>query len=142
MTATDHEHQQDPGQPQPPNYGYRQPSPPYYGPPPQYPQGPPPMPEYPGPTRYTQGPKNGLGVASFVLGIIAVALSWIPIFNLFAMLPVALVGLGTGLGGVYRLNKGAADNKALTWIGTGLSILGIVLVIVFYAAFAASLNGS
>jgi len=82
-----------------------------------------------------QGPRNGLGTASFVLGIIATVLSIVPFLNIIVLVPAGLTGLGVGIGGVYRLSHGTATNKALTWIGVGLSIL-------FFAVFAASLNST
>ena len=89
-----------------------------------------------------QGTKNGLGTASFVLGIVGMAFSLIPFAGMFLALPVAFTGLGVGLGGVYRLFKGRSDNKALTWIGVGLSLLAIVLSIVIFSAFVAASHSS
>lgn len=60
------------------------------------------IPQMPQPVYVQQGPKNGLGNASFVLGIIGLAFSFIPFAGLFMTLPVALTGLGVGLGGVSR----------------------------------------
>ncbi len=85
-------------------------------------------------------PKNGLGNASFVLGIVGLAFSVVPFAGIFIAVPVALTGLGTGLGGVHRLFKNKADNKVLTWIGVGLSLLTLPLAIILGVAFFAAIN--
>ena len=107
---------------------------------PQYTQ----QPNYgiPQPQLQPQAPKNGLGNASFVLGIIAAVFSCIPIAGLIVGLPCALVGLGVGLGGVHRIFKNQSTNKVLTWIGVGLSLLAIVLAIIVEVAFVHAVNNS
>ena len=136
MTAADHEHQQDSGQPPPPppNYGYGQPSPPYYRPPPQYPQGPPPMAAYPGPLPYAPPKQNGLGIASLVLGIAS-------FFCYVLSIPVAITGLALGIANLRRLRDGRADNKTMTWWGIWLSIAALVLsVIVIIVVIAVAVH--
>ena len=96
----------------------------------------------PQPQLQPQAPKNGLGNASFVLGIIAIVFSCIPIVGLFVALPCALVGLGVGLGGVHHVFKNQSTNKVLTWIGVGLSLLAIVLLIIVEVAFVHAVNNS
>jgi hypothetical protein len=80
--------------------------------------------------------QNGLGLAAFVLGIVAMPLSLIPIFGWVFGLPVAFTGLGVGLGNLPRLRTGRAANRAQTWIGIGLSI-GAILVSIGYAIIVA-----
>ena len=140
--------QQDPAQqsppphtPPPPSYG---PQPPNYGPPqwpPQWPpQAPAPLPPYPGlqpqwPTSYYYGPpqaKNGLGISSFVLGIVSIVIVWIP-FVWMVTLPVSLTGLGLGLGNLMRLHAKRAHNPVLTWIGVGLSAAATLIAIFAWA---------
>jgi cytochrome oxidase assembly protein ShyY1 len=96
----------------------------------------------PQPQLQPQAPKNGLGNASFVLGIIATVFSWIPIAGFIVGLPCALVGLGVGLGGVHLIFKNQSTNKVLTWIGVGLSLLAIVLVIIVQVALVHAVNNS
>ncbi len=73
-----------------------------------------------------QFPRNGLGDASFVLGLASLLLSWVPLLGMLA----ALTGVVLGLGGVQRLSDHTANNKALTLIGIGLNLAAIVIGIV------------
>jgi len=103
------------------------PPPPYYGPPTQWPpQGPPPLPPYPGPQQYGYRPpmpygpqvKNGLGNASFVLGIVSIALAWIP-FVFWVSIPAALPGSGSGSG---TTSRGCARDVPITMSRRGLAL--------------------
>lgn len=76
-----------------------------------------------------QPQRNGLGIASFVLGIVGTVIGGIPIMGIPA-LACGLVGFGLGLGALRRLRKRWADNKVLTWIGFALSIVAVVLGII------------
>lgn len=69
---------------------------------------------------YDPPPKqgSGLAVASMVLGIIALLLSWVPIINNLAAV-LAVVGLGLGIPALIRARRG-------THAGTGLAITGLV----------------
>lgn len=84
-------------------------------------------------------PKNGLGIAALVLGIIAVATGWIPIAG-FAGFLCGLVGAGVGLGGLARISKERADNKAMTIVGLVLSILGVIVSLVMWIALVNASN--
>lgn len=84
------------------------------------------------------GHRNGLGISSFVCGIVGTVLGFIPILGVPA-LALGLTGFGLGLGALRRLRHRWADNKVMTWFGVVLSVvavaLGIVgMVIVFKAA--------
>jgi hypothetical protein len=74
---------------------------------------------------------NGLGTASFVLGIIALPLSLIPLAGWIFGFPVACTGLGVGLGNIPRLRSGKAGNSTQTWVGVGLSA-GAILISLAY----------
>ncbi|WP_030771988.1 MULTISPECIES: DUF4352 domain-containing protein [unclassified Streptomyces] len=83
---------------------------------------------YPGHPGYPGHPQvapagNGLAVASLVTGGIGIVLGVIPFF-FWAGTLIAAVGLGLGIGGVVRANKGA-PNKSLAVVGTVLSALGL-----------------
>jgi hypothetical protein len=99
-----------------------------YGQPPyQPPAGPPP----------TKG--AGLAIASMVLGIIALLLSWIPIINTVAAV-LALVGLGLGIPALLRARRGTHGGKGLAITGLVTSIVAIVLVIVTQIFFVKVLD--
>ncbi|WP_051515542.1 DUF4190 domain-containing protein [Candidatus Blastococcus massiliensis] len=95
---------------QPPQAPYQ-----HYAPPPQFPQ----------PTKGA-----GLAIASMVLGIIALLLSWVPIINTLAAV-LALVGLGLGIPALLRARKG-------THQGFGMAIAGIVTSVLAFAIVLAT----
>jgi hypothetical protein len=75
-----------------------------------------------------------MGIASLVLGIIAILVAWVPCIGWFALLP-ALIGLILGIVEIVQKNgaKAKGDNTAspvLGFVGTGLNALSIVMVIV------------
>lgn len=72
-------------------------------------------------------PRNGLGLAGLVCGIIAVALSLIPVLNVFTW-PLGILAIVFGAIGWSRVNKGQATNK-------GQAITGLVLGIVSFFTF-------
>ncbi len=72
-----------------------------------------------------QQPKNGLGTAGFVLGLVGLVLSVIPFINVVAW-PLVIVGLVLSIVGIVRVNKGQANNKGLSIAGAILSVLGLV----------------
>ncbi|MER7825981.1 DUF4352 domain-containing protein [Streptomyces sp. NPDC096097] len=66
---------------------------------------------------------NGLAVASLITGGFGILLGVVP-FLFWAGTLIAAVGLGLGIGGVVRANKGA-PNKSMAVVGTVLSVLGL-----------------
>lgn len=80
---------------------------------------------------------NGLGVASMVCGICAVAIGWIPFLGLLGI-PAAIVALVLGIVALRRTRAAAGPRRgfALTGVITGgvglaAAALGIVLTVVF-----------
>lgn len=74
-------------------------------------------------------PKNGMGVAALVLGIISVVLPWF--FFVFAALAIIFGSVGQG-----RVNRGEATNKGVATAGVVLGAIGLVisaLLALFYA---------
>lgn len=65
-------------------------------------------------------PKNGLGVAALVLGIVGVIFAVIPVVGLFFAIPLGALALIFGAVGVARAGKGKATNK-------GVSVAGLIL---------------
>jgi Domain of unknown function (DUF4190) len=107
----------------PPQAQYQQYGPPSYGPP----AGPPPK----------QG--AGLAIASMVLGIIALLLSWIPIINNVAAI-IAVVGLGLGIPALIRARRGTHNGTGMAITGLVTSVLAIVLVILTQMLFVKAID--
>jgi Domain of unknown function (DUF4190) len=113
-----------PGPPQPPQYGAypgSYPPPPYgaypggYPPPPQQPYagyGPPPT-----------GPKNGLGIASLVIAIIA-------LLSVFGGIVLGVVAVILGFLGWHRAKRGEATNGGMAVAGIVLGVLSIIEAVV------------
>ncbi|TQN44249.1 uncharacterized protein DUF4190 [Blastococcus colisei] len=107
----------------PPQAPYQQYDPPSYGPP----SGPPPK----------RG--AGLAIASMVLGIIALLLSWIPIINNVAAV-IAVVGLGLGIPALIRARRGTHNGTGMAITGLVTSVLAIVLVILTQMLFVKAIE--
>lgn len=80
-----------------------------------------------------QLPRNGLGTAGFVLGLLSALFAMIPIIGVIAW-PMAILGLIFGVLGIGRANHGVATNKGLAIAGTALAAIGLVLCIAWAAA--------
>lgn len=93
------------------------------------PQPQPPEPERPQLMVIQQTEKNGFGTSSFILGLLGTIFGLVPI-GAFIALPASAVGLCLGLFNIGRLRKHVATNKAMTWVGIALSVLGVVFSII------------
>ena len=102
------------------------------GPPYGYPEAQPP---------YGAPPKKGAGlaIASMVLGIIALLLSWIPIINNVAAV-LAVVGLGLGIPALIWARRGTHGGTGMAITGLVTSVLAIVLVIATQLLFVKALD--
>ncbi|WP_020667431.1 DUF4190 domain-containing protein [Amycolatopsis nigrescens] len=90
-----------------------------YPPAPHAPQAPPTPP----------APRNGLGTAGFVLGLVGLVFSPIPIIGVIAW-PLVVLGLVFSAVGLSLVGKGKATNKGLSIAGIIVSVLGLVVSIV------------
>lgn len=81
-------------------------------------------------------PRNGLGTAALVLGIIGALFSLVPIVGVIAW-PLVIVGLVLGVLGIVGANRGRATNRGVAISGTVLCAIGLVVCIA-YAAVTAS----
>ena len=121
-----------PSQP-PPGQPYPYPAPPHpYYPPPSHPYGTsPPGAPYP----YVQAPPtNALAITSFVMGIVAIVLCWIPVFDLVLSVPAFILGIL----GLSKANQTGGSGKGLAIAGLVLGAIATaatLLVILLYLAF-------
>lgn len=104
--------------------------------PPPYP-GPPYPPPHGWQTPYAPPPKNGLGTAALVLGILGALFSLIPIIGVVAW-PLVILGLVLGTLGIVRAQAGRADNRGVAIAGTVLSGIGLAFCLLYTAAFAST----
>jgi len=120
---------------QPPNpqdggYSPQQPGYPQQQPPPAYgaPQMPPQMPPAYGAPMMGPQPKNGLGTAGMVVGIIGIVLFWCGLVGIvLAILAVSFGGVG-----LARANRGEATNKGMAMTGVVLGIITLALDILYW----------
>lgn len=99
---------------------------------PQYGMPQPPM-NVPYPTRHdmrhTDRPTSGMTIAALVLGIVGIALSWVPIVNNVAVV-IAIIGLVLGIVAICKTgSKGRKKGRGLAIAGTVLSVLAIVITL-------------
>ena len=76
---------------------------------------------YGGPV-YSSGPQNGLGVASLVLGILAMLLGLFVFGGL-----LGAVAIGLGIAGRGRVKQGLADNRGVATAGIITGLIGFLL---------------
>ena len=89
---------------------------------------PPPPPPPPGYTEHAGGPvekKNGLGIASLVLGILAI----LGIITVFLGILFGLIGAILGFIARGRVKRGEADNGGVALAGVITSLIGLVVSI-------------
>lgn len=96
------------------------------------PRFPPPSPTYP--PYVPQAPANGMGTAGFVLGLIGLIFSFIPVFGVVAW-PLVLLGIVFSGVGLYRANTGAATNQGMAIAGLACSSVGLFICLVYLIVF-------
>lgn len=96
-----------------------------------------PSPEFMEPPR--REPRNGLGTSGFVLGLIGLVFSFLPVIGVVAW-PLVILGLVFSLLGFFRARRGAASNKGLSIAGIVVSVVGLVVCIVWVAALGNGIN--
>ncbi|MFD7653875.1 MmpS family transport accessory protein [Actinosynnema sp. NPDC059797] len=79
-------------------------------------------------------PQNGLGTAGFVLGLVGLLFSFLPVIGVVAW-PLVILGLVLGLVGWARADRGRATNKGLAIAGVALSAIGLVVCVLWAAVF-------
>lgn len=83
--------------------------------------------------------RNGLGTAGFVLGLVGLIFAFIPIIGIIAW-PLTILGLVFGIVGTLRANRGQASNKGLAITAVVLSAIGLVICVLWTAAFGKAVN--
>jgi hypothetical protein len=84
----------------------------------------------PNPPQQAAKPSNGLGITGFVLGLIGLLLSFIPIIGVVAW-PLVILGIIFSGIGIAKASKGRATNKGLAITGLVVSIVGLVVCILW-----------
>jgi hypothetical protein len=84
-------------------------------------------------------PRNGVGTAGFVLGLLGFLFSFIPVIGVIAW-PLVILGLVLALIGLGNANKGRATNKSLAIAGVVLSALGLLVCVAWVAIFGTVVN--
>lgn len=96
-----------------------------------YPSQPPPQAPYGG----VAPPQNGLGVAGFVLGIVGLVFSFIPIIGVIAW-PLVIIGVVLSGVGISKAQRGEANNLGLAVAGLVTSVVGLLMCILWVSAFS------
>jgi Domain of unknown function (DUF4190) len=112
----------------------------YPPPPPQQYQGYPGEPGYPGypPPGYPPpaGPRNGLGTAALVLGVVGMVSTWSVIGGLIFGIAATVLGFLA----YHRVKNHQADNGAIAVSGLVLGVLAIVVSLVFIPIWSGFLD--
>ena len=81
-----------------------------------------------------------MGIASLVLGIVSVVISFVPFSGIIALVP-AIVGLILGIVDAVKKSK-AEQPKGMSIAGIVCSAVAIVLIIYWYVAAVATVNSA
>lgn len=84
-------------------------------------------------------PRNGLGTAGFVLGLVGLVIAPIPLAGVAAW-PLAVLGLVLSAVGLARVRAGKATNKGLAIAGVILSLLALVVSILWLVVIGKVVN--
>ncbi|WP_307982665.1 DUF4352 domain-containing protein [uncultured Senegalimassilia sp.] len=83
--------------------------------------------------------KSGLGIAGFVLGIIALATSFLPIINNFSAL-LAAIGFALALIGTVLCVKGRKSGKGLSITGVAMNVIAFVVVLATQSMYSSAID--
>ncbi|EOD64811.1 MmpS family transport accessory protein [Amycolatopsis vancoresmycina] len=84
-------------------------------------------------------PRNGLGTAGFVLGLVGLVIAPIPLAGVAAW-PLAVLGLILSAVGIARVRSGKATNKGLAIAGVVLSLLALVVSVLWLVVIGKVIN--
>lgn len=88
------------------------------------------MTQYAPPQQTPTKPSNGLGLTGFIVGLIGLLLSFIPLIGVVAW-PLVILGIIFSAIGIAKASKGRATNKGLSIAGIVVSIIGLVVCILW-----------
>jgi uncharacterized membrane protein len=77
-------------------------------------------------------PRNGLGTAALVLGIIGLLVGWVPIIGTAIGIILGIIAIVLGVVGRGRAKRGEASNGGVALGGLILGIFAIVIAIVAF----------
>jgi len=103
----------------------------YYPAPQPYP-GLPGYPGYPGYPLPPAGPRNGMGIAALILGVVAMLATW----SVFGGLIFGVAAAILGVLAYRRVRNHEADNGAVALSGLVLGVLAVVVSLVFIPIWA------
>lgn len=86
-----------------------------------------------------QPSKSGLGIAGFVLGIIALATSFLPFINDFSAL-FAAIGFVLALIGTIACVKGRKSGKGLSIAGVVMNVVAFVVVLATQSMYSSAID--
>ena len=81
--------------------------------------------------------RNGFGTTALVLGIVGAVFAVIPIIGVIAW-PLVILGLIFGVLGIVRAQRGQATNRGSAIAGTVLSAAGLLICLLWTAAFSSA----
>lgn len=79
-------------------------------------------------------PRNELGTAALVLGLVAVVVAVVPVIGTIIAAPCALLALTFGLLGLLRVAEGTATNTGVALTGGILGLGSTIMLVVSIAA--------
>ena len=87
---------------------------------------------YGAPGQYGPGgaekPRNGMGIAALVVGIVSLLVAWLPFLGLISVLG-GVVGIVLGAIGLKRVRRREATNKGTSIAGIVVSVVAIILAV-------------
>jgi hypothetical protein len=94
----------------------------------------------PNPPQAPAKPSNGLGLTGFVIGLVGLVLSFIPLIGVVAW-PLVILGIIFSAIGISKAAKGRATNKGMAITGLVVSIVGLVVCVLWAAVIVYEITG-
>ncbi|MGO1051943.1 MmpS family transport accessory protein [Crossiella sp. CA198] len=91
------------------------------------------------PMQVAPQPSNGIGTTGFILGLVGLIISLIPLFGVIAW-PLVILGIIFSAIGLVRIKNGKADNKGLTIAGLVAAVVGLGICITWTVVAAMAVN--